>query len=102
MRIIDVDGNIFETKVFDDGFQIRMTQESDYSTDGGYSFNMETFCDLLDVAQAKELTKELIAFCESAEQNFHADDATAKHYGQTSSDDYVYSTEITGAKPHRP
>jgi len=31
-----------------------------------------------------------------------ADDATATHYGQTSTDDYIYSDEVSGAKPrHR-
>jgi hypothetical protein len=31
-----------------------------------------------------------------------ADDATATHYGQTSIDNYIYSDEVSGAKPrHR-
>jgi len=33
---------------------------------------------------------------------FVADDATAEHYGQTNVDDYIYSDEVSGAKPHRP
>jgi DNA-directed RNA polymerase subunit RPC12/RpoP len=44
-------------------------------------------------------------FLKSAQQRptpVAADDATAEHYGQTSTDNYIYSDEVSGAKPrHR-
>lgn len=47
-----------------DSFDIAITQESNWSTDGGYTFEDVTNIFELDVPNAKKLIDELKDFCE--------------------------------------
>ena len=56
----------FETKV-DRLFEISITQESDHSIDGGYTFEDVNVVFELDVENAKVLVKELNKFLDKEE-----------------------------------
>lgn len=54
-----VGDDFVQTKVINGEFQISISEESDYSSDGGYSFESTTNTWELDVSTALELLNEL-------------------------------------------
>ena len=56
------DGALLETRIQGDGFLISITEESDLSMDGGYTFEQTTNCFSLSRESALILAKELRNF----------------------------------------
>lgn len=57
----------FEARAIGDEFVISISEESDFSVDGGYTFEIATNTDYLELDQAKELLEELTSFIERME-----------------------------------